>query len=327
MQMMDSLYLTSEGILKREANTIYFVNKDGKRALPIERITDIYCLGKVTLTSGVISYLLKYGVNVHFFNMYGYYEGSLFPRIRRVSGEVVIKQAEHYLNFNKRMYIAKEMVKGIKHNILNVLRYYRKKGRDVGEYLENIEKVDIESCEDIKTLMQREGQMWSWFYKSFNVFIQGFEMKKREYRPPADEINAMISFGNSLLYSSVLTEIYHTQLHPAISFLHEPSERRFSLALDLADIFKPVIVERVITNLVNNRIITEEDFMKEAKVFLNDSGKKKFLRAYNEKMRSTIYLQRLKRKVSHRELLRLECYKLIKHIIGDKRYKSYKARW
>ena len=327
MEMMDALYLTKEGILKREANTIYFVNKDGKKALPIERITDIYCMGKVTFTSGVISYILKYGINVHFFNMYGYYEGSLFPRTRRVSGDIVIMQAQHYLNPSKRLFIAKEMVKGIKHNILSVLKYYKKKGRNVDEFITKIEEIEIMDTDTILELMQREGRMWSWFYKSFNNFIRYFKMNKREYHPPTDELNALISFGNSLLYSSVLTEIYHTQLYPCISYLHEPSERRFSLALDIADIFKPVIVERVIANLINNRIIDEKDFMQGAKVFLNEYGKRKFLKAYNEKIKSTIYYQKLKRYVSYREILRFECYKLIKHVMGDMKYQSYKARW
>ncbi len=325
--MKDSLYLTSEGILKREANTIYFVNRDGKKALPVERITDIYCIGKITLTSGVISYLLKYGINVHFFNMYGYYEGSMYPRAKKVSGDVVIKQAEHYINHRKRMTLAIEMVKGIKHNILSVLRYYSKKINDVEEYINKIDEIMLDSSKNPTDLMQREGQIWNNFYRSFPLFMKGFEFKKREYNPPTNEINAMISFGNALLYSSVLTEIYHTQLYPGISYVHEPSERRFSLALDIADIFKPIIVERAIAGLVNNKIITEKDFEKDVKVLLNSSGKKKFLKAYDEKLKSTVYSKNLKRYVSYRELLRFECYKLIKHVMYIQKYKSYKARW
>ena len=137
----------------------------------------------------------------------------------------------------------------------------------------------------------------------------------------------MISFGNSLLYYTTLSEIYNTYLHPSISFMHEPSERRFSLALDIADIFKPIIVERTIFNLINNKMISEDDFDRDIGILLNDQGKKTFIKEYNEKLNTTIRHPELNRDVSYRYLIRLECYKLIKHMIGDKKYVSFKMWW
>ena len=152
-------------------------------------------------------------------------------------------------------------------------------------------------------------------------------MDKREIRPPTTEINALISFGNSLLYVSALSEIYHTYLHPSVSFLHEPAERRFSLALDIADIFKPVIVERVIFKLINNNMLTKKDFDHDVGVLLNDKGKKVFLKEYQAKLETTIKHPDTKRKVSYKYLMRLECYKLIKHVLGDKDYRSFRMWW
>ena len=85
-----------------------------------------------------------------------------------------------------------------------------------------------------------EGRIRNIYYKSYNLFLKdGFHMNGREKRPPNNPINALISFGNSLMYTAVLGQIYRTQLDPSISYLHEPSTRRFSLSLDLAEIFKP----------------------------------------------------------------------------------------
>jgi len=137
----------------------------------------------------------------------------------------------------------------------------------------------------------------------------------------------MISFGNSLLYSVTLSEIYNTYLHPSISYLHEPSERRFSLALDIADIFKPVIVERTIFNLVNNKVIDEGDFNREVGVLLSNSGKRKFIASFDEKMNTTIKHPELGRNVTYRYIIRLEAYKIMKHVLGDKNYVSFKAWW
>ncbi|WXG44478.1 MAG: type I-B CRISPR-associated endonuclease Cas1b [Promethearchaeati archaeon SRVP18_Atabeyarchaeia-1] len=323
--MKEPLYITSEGILIRSGNTLYFMNKEGKKALPIENISEIYCYGKVSLRSGASSLLMKMGVPTHFFNKYGYYEGSLYPRIQLNSGLVVVKQAEHYLDAGKRADIAREIVEGVKHNVLQTLKYYRKRKKDVDPFIEAIEKESI--LGDIPTVMSAEGRIWAAYYQSFGEIINTFEMKEREIRPPTSEMNSLISFGNSLLYSTALSEIYNTYLHPSISYLHEPSERRFSLALDFADIFKPVIVERVIFTLVNNKMLTDEDFDREIGVLLKDKGKKLFLKEYQEKLSTTLNHPDLNRKVSYKYLIRLECYKLIKHILGDKKYNSFKMWW
>ncbi len=323
---MNPLYILKEGILRRSGNTLYFVNKEGKKPLPINNVSDIYCFGKVSLKSGAISLLLKKNVPVHFFNKYGFYEGSLTPREKLVSGVIVVKQSEHYLDKKRRIEIAKEMISGIKHNVLKTLKYYRKKEKEIGTYIDAIEKITL-GGESIQMVMGNESTIWNLYYKSFNGIIKNFKFKKRERRPPTDEVNALISFGNSLLYTTTLSEIYKTYLHPAISFLHEPLERRYSLALDFADIFKPIIVERIIFQVINNRIISEEDFDKNVGIYLNDKGKRKFLKAYDEKLITTIKHKTLKRKVSYRYLIRLEGYKLIKHILGDKKYESFKMWW
>lgn len=323
--MKDPLYITSHGILERKANTLYFINKEGRKALPINRINEINCYGKVSLKSGASSLLMKEGIPVNFFNKYGYYEGSLYPRIQLNSGLVVVKQSEYYTDPDKRTIIAAEIVEGIKNNVLKTLRYYLKKGKEVDLYIEDIRKEVIGG--DVSQIMSNEGRIWHSYYQSFNSILKNFKMEKREIRPPTTEINALISFGNSLLYVSALSEIYHTYLHPSVSFLHEPAERRFSLALDIADIFKPVIVERVIFKLVNNKMLTFKDFNRDVGVLLNDRGKRVFLKEFQAKLETTIKHPEIKRKVSYKYLMRLECYKLIKHILGDKPYRSFRMWW
>jgi len=324
--MKDPLYITSHGILFRKGNTLYFMNEEeGKKALPINSINEIHCYGKVSLRSGASSLLMKQGIPVNFFNKYGYYEGSLYPRIKLNSGLIVVKQSENYLNPVKRAFIASEIVKGIKHNVLQTLKYYKKKGKPVETFIVDIKKEKIGG--DVSQIMSNEGRIWYAYYKSFNEILNKFEMGNREIRPPTTEMNALMSFGNSLLYSSALSEIYHTYLHPSVSFLHEPSERRFSLALDIADIFKPIIVERVIFKLVNNNMLSEKDFERDVGVLLKDKGKRIFLKEYQNKLETTVKHPELGRKVSYKYLMRLECYKLIKHVLGDKEYKSFKMWW
>jgi CRISPR-associated protein Cas1 len=153
-------------------------------------------------------------------------------------------------------------------------------------------------------------------------------MEKREKRPPKNPINALISFANSMIYTAVLNEIYHTQLNPTVSYLHEPSERRYSLSLDIAEIFKPLIADAIIFKLINNNMIKLDDFEEDVNYcYLNDSGRKKFIREFDQKLSTTIKHRKLKRNVSYRTIIRIECYKLIKHFIGDEVYAPFKAWW
>jgi CRISPR-associated protein Cas1 len=157
---------------------------------------------------------------------------------------------------------------------------------------------------------------------------EDFKYEKRTRQPPQNEVNAMISFGNSLLYTATLTEIYNTQLNPTISYLHEPGERRFSLCLDISEIFKPLIVDRLIFYLVNKKIIQLEDFKEELDgIVFTEEGKRKFLKYYEEKLATTIKHRSLRRNVSYQRLIRLEAYKLIKHLIGVKEYKPFVIWW
>jgi CRISPR-associated protein Cas1 len=323
--MKSPLYINSHGKLSRKGNTLYFISEDVKKSLPIHSISEINCHGKVSLSSGASTILMKEGIPTHFFNKYGYYEGSLYPKIQLNSGLVVVKQSEYYSNHEKRNFIAEEFVNGIKHNTEMTLKYYLKKGKNVEEYLNNIKSENISG--NVSQIMSSEGRIWNNYYQSFNHILKKFKFDKRKIRPPTSEINSLISFGNSLLYSATLSEIYHTYLHPSVSFLHEPSERRFSLALDIADIFKPIIVSRIIFKLINTNMISEKHFEYDIGVLLNEQGRKIFLAEYQKKLETTVKHKTLNKKVSYKYLLRLECYKLIKHILGDKEYESFRMWW
>ena len=130
------------------------------------------------------------------------------------------------------------------------------------------------------------------------------------------------------MYTTVLGEIYKTPLDPTISYLHEPSTKRFSLSLDIAEIFKPLIIDSIIFSLINKKVIRKDDFTNEGEIcYLNEIGKKKFIKEYENKLATTIKHRMLNRKVSYKSLIRLECYKIIKMLINDDIYKPLKAWW
>lgn len=321
-------YIFSNGRIKRKENTVYIENENGdKKAIPVEDIDTIHLYGEVDLNTKLLNFLSQQNKTVHIYNYYGFYAGSFMPRDRNVSGELTVRQVEHYLNAEQRFFIAFSFVEGAMFHMVRNLREYK----DTFDFQEKIktELANASEAKGISELMGCEGRARDAYYQAFNVILKdGFSIEKREKRPPGNPVNALISFANSMIYSTVLSEIYHTQLNPTISYLHEPRERRYSLSLDIAEIFKPLIADPIIFKLVNNNMISLDDFEEEAGYcYMNEDGRKKFLKEFDQKLSTTIKHRKLKRNVSYRTLIRLECYKLIKHLIGDELYAPFKAWW
>lgn len=316
-------YILSEGILKRKENTIYFVNEKGKKPIPINKVYSIYVYGQITFSSQVMSLLSKNGVPIPFFNYYGFYSGSYYPRETLLSGDLLVKQAYYYLNIQKRLELAKLFVEGAANNILKVLAYYKIEN-NIKETLS-----ELNSTNKITEIMNIEGRIRSEYYSKFDEILpDDFKMEGRSRQPPKNMINSLISFGNSMMYSTVLTELYNTQLNPTISYLHEPSERRFSLSLDLSEIFKPIFVDRLIFYMVNKRMLSKKDFNEDLnRCLLNDKGRNKFIKEYNKRLEKTIKHKKLKKNVSYQRLIRLEAYKLKKHILGIEKYDPFVSWW
>jgi len=324
---MKDLYITQSGTIERHENSIRFANESTTKLIPINDINSIYALGEVSLNSKLLTYLSKFQIPIYFFNYYGFYTGIFAPKQQAVSGKLLIKQVEFYQDKAKRIEIAKEFLYGALHNMRKTLMQYHLE--DSVEKINTFEK-KINDNNNIKFLLLVEAEFRHFYFKQFNKIISNkeFEFIKRTRQPPDNFINALISFGNSLLYTTTLSEIFKTQLNPTIAYLHEPFERRYSLNLDIAEIFKPLIVDRVIFTLINKNIIKPEHFDKDLNFcYLSDEGRKLFLREYDAKLNTTIKYPALNRIVSYRYMLRLECYKLIKCFLEGKPYKSFKIYW
>lgn len=336
--MAHSYYIFKSGRLRRKQNTLYLEQEDEngqvqRTPIPIEDVRDLYLFGEIDLNTKLLVFLAQNEIVVHCFNYYGFYSGSFYPRETNVSGYLLVKQAEHYLDAEKRLTLAKAFVDGALFHIRRNLNYYRNRGKAVDGALEVIDSAmeRLPSCQTISELMSEEGRARDAYYTAFNEILdleQPFE--KRVRRPPDNMVNALLSFGNTLIYTAALSELYVTQLNPTISYLHEPSQRRFSLALDLAEIFKPLIADRVVFRVLNKGMINEGDFQDVGKakgIYLKDEARKKFVREMEETLQTTVEHRQLKRKVSYRQLIRLEAYKLAKHLIGMEPYKPLRAWW
>lgn len=330
--MLQSYYFYSNGELKRRDNTLKFTDFEGKqRDLPIERISEIYVMSEMDLNTNLINFISQYGVLMHFFNYYSFYAGSFYPKETLLAGDLLVHQVEHYIDYNKRLELAKKFIIAASNNIYRNLRYYNGRGKNVQNYMDQISYIrkSIDSSKSIQELMGYEGNIRKTYYESWNVIIdRDINFEKRVMHPPDNMINTLISFVNTLIYTKVLSEVYKTQLNPTISYLHEPGVRRFSLCLDLAEIFKPLIGDRLIFSLLNRNQITEKSFTEDLNyLHLTKEASRIITSELDEKLKTTIRHKELEKDVSYQYLMRLEAYKLIKHIIGEKEYEGFQIWW
>lgn len=335
--MKKAYYLFNPGRAERRDNTLKFSPQSQEqtaqkpRYLPIEGIKSLYVFGSIDANSAFYNYLGQQHIPVHFFDYYQHYTGSFSPREYLLAGKLVVAQVQHYSNKKKRLHIAQALVESASFNMLKNLRYYNNRARDIADQIAQIERLrtSIATTKNVGELLGIEGNCRQTYYSAFGHILTTFEMNGRSKRPPKNEVNALISFGNAVCYTLALDAIYHSQLNPTISYLHEPGTRRYSLALDLAEVFKPILVDRLIFRLCNKREIQAHHFENINGAFLlKDKGRKIFLQAWEEKLNETIQHRSLKRRVSYRRLMKLECYKLIKYVMQmEDDYVGFKTWW
>lgn len=338
--MKKTFYLFNPGILERKDNTLKFtpVSDDGEmvssdaqsRFLPVEDISEFYVFGSLRANSALFNFLGQKDIAMHFFDYYENYTGSFMPRDSLLSGKMLLAQTSYYQDKKKRLVIARKFIEGAAYNMIKNLKYYNRRGKDMEDIIRFIENLSKQICStsSVEELMGIEGQIRQYYYEAFNLIINDFDMSGRSKQPPQNEVNALMSFGNMVCYTLCLRAIHQTQLNPTISYLHKPGERRYSLALDIAEIFKPIIVDRVIFKVLNKKEIQAKHFDKKMnRCLLNTSGKKIFIKAIEDRLQETIQHRSLRRSVSYRHLVKLECYKLAKHLLSIEEYKPFKMYW
>ncbi len=325
---METVYVFSSGVLRRKDNSLVLETDEGKKYIPVENISDIRIFGEITLNKRLLEFVTQKGIPLHFYNHDGYYVGTYYPRQTTQTGITFVKQVEHYLDSNKRVFLAKKFVFGAITNMIGVLRYYLFREVDLDKEIEKLKHLRdrLDKVDNIPEIMGIEGNARETYYPCFNKIIKDkdFHIQRRTKRPPDNYINTLISYGNSIVYTEVLTQIFRTHLDPRVGYLHESNQRRFSLNLDIAEVFKPVIVDRVIFRVVNKGQISKKHFSAIAGgLKLNERGKKVFTKELQSMLKNTVYHSKMKRNVSYSTLIRLEVYKIEKHILGMELYKPY----
>lgn len=322
-------HIVNNGILTRKDYTILFENEQGKRFLPVEVIDKLNIYSDVIFTSDFFEYVSKHNIDVAIYNKYGNFCGVFYGNKHAGSSNMIVKQVMLYNDEVKRLSVAKSIIMAAAHNMRSNIRYYYKKDKtqkeDIDRMSDFIKKMN--EATSIQNLMLIEAQCRQCYYHYMGKIISSeeFPFVQRQKRPPTDQVNAMISFGNVFLYERIATEINKTALDIKVGFLHATNRRTASLNLDLAEIFKPIIVDRVIFTVIHKKIINASSHFEpfgDKGIYLNTEGKKIFISELKKKLYSKISLDQ--KEISYNEIIRQEVWKIYRLIDQGEKYKPYK---
>ena len=322
-------HIINEGILSQSDYTILFENKNKKVYIPIEATKILNIYSNIIINSNFFNLMNSKNIIVNLFDKHNRYIGKFIPNNTRKSCLLLLKQVEIYNDYNKRMNMAKDILSSEIYNLKSNLKYYnRRYNHDIKEKIKLIEKTEkeINLIKEHEKLLLCEARIKGIYYSCFNEILQNekFKFIKRSKRPPQDPINALISFGNTLLYNYIAKEIYKTKLDIRIAYLHSSNNRYESLNLDLADIFKPIIVDKIIFKLINKKIINDRLHFENINggVYLTGEGKNIVINEFYKKIKDITTIGN--NKMSYEKIIRKEIYKLSNSIMNEEKYKAFK---
>jgi len=324
-------HVFADGELSRNEGTLRIDTLDGETDyLPVESIDSLYLHGQIDFNTRALGLLNDHGVPAHVFGWKDYYKGSYLPKRGQVSGNTVVEQVRAY-DDDRRLSIAQDIIQASIHNMRSNIRYYDGRKDDFSGAVADLsaEKDRVESVDSINELRSVEGNARKLYYRCFDRILRDpFELMKRQYNPPTNEANAIISFLNGMTYTTCVSAIRKTALDPTVGFVHEPGERRFTLSLDIADIFKPVLADRLVFRLVNRQQITPDDFESELDgCLLTEDGRMTVLEEFEKLLDETVAHPRLERNVSYKTLVRTDVLSLKKHILTGEKYHATERWW
>jgi CRISP-associated protein Cas1 len=320
-----SYWLTEPCRIRREDNSIRIERVNGEPVhIPITDIRDLVVFDNADINTSAVSLLSRHGVTVHLLDHYGNYAGALTPAEDMSSAHVVRAQVALTADPEARMAVAAALVRATAANVAWAL-----KTDLLDKPLERL-AAQTEACTSTQDLMGVEGNFRRTAWTVLDTLLPPWlQLDGRTRRPPSNAGNAFISYLNAITYSRTLTAIRCTPLHPAIGFLHADTDRRRNtLALDLAEPFKPILAERLLRRAAAQRALTAADFVSDVRsASLSPAGRKKISAMVREELATTVHHRQLKRKVSYEELFHLEALKIVRMCLEGTPFKPFRPWW
>lgn len=327
---MATLYVTEPGARIEKEYKRILVTKNGEVILsvPALQVSAVVMIGSVGITTQAMLFLIDCGIHFSFINNYGKLRGTLRSEQKK-NVELLIKQYQNVQDMGQRIKVSRAVVTGKLYNYrVMAMRMARNvRGKKESEMRRAIDNVSfclekLTETDDIAAIRGLEGygtrSYFSVFRSALNI-DNDINFTKRRRRPPADPVNALLSFGYMLLTNAMITAIEVNELEPTLGFFHSLKDNRPGLALDLIEEFRPLMVDSIVLRAVNEKRVTKDDFKSDERFpcRLNKKGLSKFLELFSIRLREELTIPEIGRPLSYQKLFEVQA-KQIKLIIQNR---------
>jgi len=363
---MATLYVTEQGSEIRCDGERLVVRRDDTciGSIPLIKVEDVVIVGNIGISTPAIKRLLDLGVNVTFLTVEGRYHGRL---VGSVSAHAALRAAQYHRLADREwsLRLAQRFVEGKLRNCRALLRRFARNRAEVATDVESaaddlewfIERVPRTTT--LNSLMGVEGSATARYFGGVRALIgPEWRFEARIRRPPPDRVNALLSFGYTLLVHKMLGAVESVGFDPYAGFLHQIDYGRPSLVLDLIEEFRPLLVDSLVIRCCNDGRIAFDDFTSRTQfsnscsgscndgriafddftetpdgaypVLLSDEGKRRFVAAFEERMRTTVThpdgADGRPGKVDYLRCLTLQARRLARAVQGGADYEPLVAR-
>ncbi len=308
---MTSVYVKEQGAMVRKRGERLVVSKKGKviEEFPVAQVEQVVIMGNVQMTTQLMASLVQRGVDVVFLSTYGKYK---FRPVGDDSGHVALRRKQLQVLSAGRLAlpVAKAIVDGKIHNQRVILQRQARRAaaggkrgavylRDRGLFdrsLAGMKQIQrgAAQADSLNSLRGYEGKAAAYYFGAVRSLLdRAWGFQQREYYPPPDPFNALLSFAYSLLLKDVRAAVELVGLDVYMGFFHEVQAGRPSLALDLMEEWRPLLADALCLELVNRGSVKPQTFVRAANprrpVELGDAGVERVLQAYGSRLSSRIY--------------------------------------
>jgi len=353
-----TLYLTEEySLVRRESEDMLLVQIPARKArdgvmpsparnerIPLNKVDEVIVLGEITLTASALHLLLERDIEITFLGYYGQFKGRLSPPF---SKNAILRMAQYraHQDMVKRCELARRFVIGKLTNQRTMLQRYNRRQADA-EMRQAIEQMStllhqlaalpldrtyapqrLASGDHriagtpLETMLGMEGAGSAAYFRCFGKLLSDprqWPFPGRVKRPPTDPVNALLSFGYSLLTNKVASAVQLVGFDHFVGYLHSSFYGRPALALDLVEEFRPIIVDSVVLTLLNKRILSLDDFVVELGAYrLKDERRKVFFTHFEERLNEEVIHPLFGYTVTYRRCLELQTRLLAKVLTGE----------
>ena len=329
---MAILYITQQGAVLHKSGNQVIVKKDREvlQEVPIVQLDEVVIFGNGHITTQTMGYLLNKNIPVSFLSSHGKYKGKLQPAYAK---DTRIRQQQYAVAADSKrcLELAKCFVRGKLTNAIRFSQRQRAQNAEVKAAIQatrqTLEK--LERAGDLESLLGYEGTAAAAHYRAYRQFLTyDWGFTTRQFRPPPDPINAMLSLGYTLLHNHVYAFTNVVGLDPYCGYFHQPKHGHAALASDLMEEFRQIIVDGYVLSLVNNNRVKPEDFEQTHKgIRFTKDALGRFLTGYYGRMQQTFQHPTRNEKTTYLRCLELQVRHLARVIIGEeKTYKPFLIR-